>query len=261
MTSSNPRDVRFLRWYGITTTTALLALGIMAFRQSRSPRFDEITVERINVVEKDGTLRLTISNHGRLPDPVLGGKSYPLRTGTDGGSGLIFFNEEGNEDGGLVYQGRKTATGYRASGGLTFDQYNQDETIALDYTDENRQRRAGLLISDRPDTTLQIFAESAMAFTRITDSAEKARRMAAFRAAMRWKGMYGGTARAFIGKNPDKSADVSLFDRDGHPRLRMRVDSTGAPTLEFLDASGKVVMELPGCGVRGGGCGTKPGGH
>lgn len=250
MTHYTPRDVRFLRWYGVVTTTLLLGLGLTAFRQSRSPHFDEITVERINVVEKDGTLRLTISNHGRLPDPVLGGKSYPLRTGTDGGSGLIFFNEEGNEDGGLVYQGRKTATGYRASGGLTFDQYNQDETVALSYNDENRKRDAGLLISDRPDTSLQIFAESAMVFTKIADSTEKTRRMSAFREAMRQKGMYGGTRRAFIGKNADKSSTVALYDRQGNPRVRMRVDSTGTPALEFLDASGKIMYQLPGAETR-----------
>jgi hypothetical protein len=250
MTQYTPPNVRFLRWYGLATTTLLLGLGITAFRQYRSPRFDEITVERINVVEKDGTLRLTISNHSRLPDPVLGGKSYPLRSGTDGGSGLIFFNEEGNEDGGLVYQGRKTATGYSADAGLTFDQYNQDETVKLSYSDENRKRQAGLLISDRPDTSLQIFAESAMVFTRIADSAEKTRRMTAFREAMLRKGMYGSTPRAFIGKNADKSASLALYDREGNPRVRLRVDSTGAPTLEFLDAGGKVSYQLPGPGPR-----------
>ena len=111
-------------------------LALAAFRQAQKTRFTEIDVERINVVEKDGKLRLTISNAARLPDPIIGGKSYPLRGGTGAGSaGMIFFNDEGNENGGLVFAGRKTATGYRANGHLTFDQFDQDETVSFTYSD------------------------------------------------------------------------------------------------------------------------------
>jgi len=44
--------------------------------------------------------------------------------------------------------------------------------------------------------------------------------------------------RLFIGRNPDKSAIVNLRDPNGRPRLRMLVDSLGAPRIEFLDAAG-----------------------
>jgi hypothetical protein len=115
-----------------------------AFGQSQKARFTEIDVERINVVEKDGKLRLTISNAERLPQPIIGGKSYPLRGGTGAGSGgMIFFNDEGNENGGLAYAGHKTATGYRANGHLTFDQFDQDEAVSFSYTDVDGRSRAG----------------------------------------------------------------------------------------------------------------------
>jgi hypothetical protein len=36
-----------------------------------------------------------------------------------------------------------------------------------------------------------------------------------------------------------------LADLKGRPRLRLVVDSLGAPKIEFLDASGRVTAHLP----------------
>jgi len=116
-------DLRFLKGYAYGATSLVIVLSIVAFRQSRNAKFDTIDVQRINIVEADGRLRMTLSGHDKLPDPVIGGKSYPLRSGDGGrGAGVIFFNDEGNEDGGLTFNGRKTADGYVAGAGLTFDQ-------------------------------------------------------------------------------------------------------------------------------------------
>ena len=38
---------------------------------------------------------------------------------------------------------------------------------------------------------------------------------------------------------------VNLSDRDGKPRIRLMVDSLGTPSLEFLDATGRVTSRLP----------------
>lgn len=239
-------DMRFLKAYAFATTSLLIGLSIVAFRQSQTPHFKQIDVERINVVEPDGTLRMTISNHAAMPDPVIGGKSYPLRSGTGGaGAGMIFFNDEGNENGGLTYTGRKTATGYSAGAGLTFDQFNQDETVTLSYDDENRQRRAGLLIADRPDESIQAFAESAMVFKRLPDGPAKVQRMQEFQANARKHGVLGGVSRLYVGKGGSKESILMLADPKGHPRIKMTVDSLGTAKLEFLDAAGKVTYELP----------------
>ena len=85
----DPETQRELRQVRRVLVLAGLAAGVLtigAFRQIRANRFTEIDVERINVIEKDGKLRLTISNAARLPDPIIGGKSYPLRGGTGSGS-------------------------------------------------------------------------------------------------------------------------------------------------------------------------------
>src|SRR5205814_3199934 len=195
-------------------------------------------------------LRLTISNHARLPDVVVGGKSYPLRGGTGVQSaGLIFFNDEGNEDGGLVWAGRRSAAGYQASAALTFDQFDQDETVSIEYSDENRRRLAGLAVIDRPEEPIQIFAESLMAIRAMPEGAAKAERMRRFREQGAASGAFAAQ-RLFAGKRPDKSSTVMLSDPRGRPRLRLSVDSLGLARIEFLDDRGHVTRTLTGSDAR-----------
>jgi hypothetical protein len=245
------REVIRLRRTTRVTMLLLLIVSASAFWRARGPTtFDEIDVQRVNVKEPDGKLRLTISNHARLPDVVVGGKSYPLRGGTGVQSaGLIFFNDEGNEDGGLVWAGRQRPDGYNASAALTFDQFNQDETVSIEYQDANRQRRAGLAVMDRSEQAIQPFADSLMVIRALPDTAERNRRMMQFRESAISR---GGTSaqRLFAGKQPDKSSVVTLSDRSGHPRLRLAVDSLGAARIEFLDAGGRITRTLTGTDGR-----------
>jgi len=246
MSEDGSGNLRFLKAYAFASTSLVVVLAIVAFRQMQHAHFKEIDVQRINIVEPEGTLRMTISNHARMPDPVIGGKSYPLRTGTGGaGAGLIFFNDEGNENGGLTYTGRKTATGHSAGAGLTFDQYNQDETVTLSYDDEDGERAAGLNILDRPDVSIQAFAESAMVYRALPEGPEKTKRMREFKERMAKAGYYGGATRMYAGKGEHKESLVMLADPHGHPRIRLKVDSLGAPSLEFLDSAGTVTYHLP----------------
>ena len=240
------RELRLLKGYALLSMPVLLMLSVAAFQQAgQQTRFDVIDVERINVIEKDGTLRLTISNRDRLPDPVIGGKSYPLRGGTGiGSAGLIFFNEEGNEVGGLVYQGSQTDSGFRASAHLTFDQFNQDEALSLAYSDQNGRRRAGMTITDRSNESIQAFAESAMVIRRLPEGPERTRRMDALRADLVRRGQ-APAQRLYAGKGLNKESIVMLADPQGRPRIRLMVDSLGVPKLEFLDERGTVTYRLP----------------
>ncbi len=246
MSDDSSKELRFLKAYAYGATTLIVLLGVLAFRARQTPRFREIQVQRIDVVEPDGTLRMVLSNHTLFPQPIIGGKAYPLRTGTGGaGAGMIFYNDEGNEDGGLTFTGRRTADGYAAGAGLSLDQYNQDETVTLSYDDRNGRRRAGLTIADRPNGSIQVFADSAMAIRALPDGPEKTRRLAALQTYMRSQGYFGDTPRVYAGKDPDRTALVVLSDPQGRPRLRLAVDSLGAPKLQFLDEAGKVTSELP----------------
>jgi hypothetical protein len=52
------RELRLLRAYVFVTSVLLAGLSVAAIRQATaSPKFSEITVERLNVVDANGTLR------------------------------------------------------------------------------------------------------------------------------------------------------------------------------------------------------------
>ena len=240
------RDLRLVRGYAAAASLLLGVLSLAAFQQGGRARFTEIDVERLNVVEKNGTLRLAIFNSQRKPPIIFNGKEYPgLRGGQAiGMAGMNFFNEEGSEVGGFGWRGRKTADGHSAAGHLIFDQYNQDETLIVSYTDLNGQRRAGLSVVDQPNAPIQPALDSMLVFRALPDGPEKTRRVEAFRE-LRRKGGEIRATRLFVGKDPSKSAVVSLSDPRGRPRLRLSVDSLGAAKVEFLDESGKVTHSVP----------------
>src|SRR5262245_4656371 len=143
------RDVRFLKRYSIGMTAVVLILGVGAFvRPPRREKFTEIDVERINVVEPDGKYRLVISNRARSIGPIYKMQPFAYKGGNR--PGLIWFNDEGTENGGMTFTGARTADGkYRASTHMSFDQFDEDQILNLDYADDQRGRLTGFTIQDR----------------------------------------------------------------------------------------------------------------
>jgi hypothetical protein len=220
--------------YTIVSTTLTGALAMAAFiRAPARPHFKEIDVERINIVEADGRVRLTLSNAERSPGWMHRGKLIPGRPKE---AGMIFFNDEGEENGGLIFGGKKSGDTVESYGHLSFDQYDQDQDMSLDYNEENGERREGLAFLDRPTVSLwdqvaRFRALDSMPAGPARDSAKAA--------------VFAGVARrAYIGRNAKKTAMVELSDAAGHTRLRLAVDSAGAARIEFLDAAGKVTKRV-----------------
>jgi hypothetical protein len=232
------RDVRFLKRYSIGMTVVVLILGVGAFvRPPHREKFTEIDVERINVVEPDGKLRLVISNRPRSIGPIYKGQPF----GYEGGSrpGLIWFNDEGTENGGMTFTGSRGADGkFSASTHMSFDQFDQDQVLNLDYNDDNGRRVTGLSINDRANVNIFDMVKERDSIRKMTDTV--ARNAALARWAAPRNGVPLAAQRAFFGKDPAKNAAVVLSDPNGKPRLRMVVDSLGAARIEFLDADGKV---------------------
>jgi hypothetical protein len=241
------RDLRSLKLYAALVTLLLGVLSVAAFRQASRTRFTEIDVERINVVEKNGTRRLAIANSARMAPVTFYGKEYPGVRGGDaiGAAGLIYFNDEGTESGGYVWTGRRLPDGtHGAAGFLTFDQYNQDEALTLGYSDENGRRQVGLTVIDEPEVSLQPAIESLTVIRTVKDSAERARQLERYVGELRRKGEVRAN-RVFVGKDPTKAALVWLADPKGRPRLRLSVDTLGAARIELLDEGGKVTDQWP----------------
>lgn len=237
MQSKLERDVRFLKIYAAAATLVcgLFVLSAFAFQERPRQKFQEIDVERINIVEKDGKLRMVISNRERQHPGVIDGKVIPRPNGRP--PGMIFFNHQGNEAGGLVFD-ENGGDGHFLQ--LSFDKSRQDQTVALRHLESNNgQYFAGLEIWDRPHNSLADVMTRSETIAKMPNGPEKD---AASQAVQRDN---FSPERVLIGKLRDKSATIVLSDSQGRPRIRLSVGETGNPKLEFLDESGKVTYKLP----------------
>lgn len=231
------RDIRLLQAYAAVSSLLLVFLAAAALKQSAPQKIDELTVQRLNVVDANGTLRLVISNKDRMHPGVLDGVTIDRPRPV---AGLLFFNDEGDEVGGLTVTGQAHDGQRRANALLAFDQFKQDQTVAISYSETNGQRSAGLQVWDRADQPLSDLIRKLNAANAIQNADERDKAVKAVRAAAP-----PGPRRVFVGKNADRSATVSLADANGKPRLALKVDADGAASIEFLDAEGKVVQRMP----------------
>ena len=69
------RDARFLKGAALGLTVLLAAVSVAATTQQ--PRFEELSAERINIVEPNGTPRLILYNSSHTPGAILYGKDHP----------------------------------------------------------------------------------------------------------------------------------------------------------------------------------------
>ncbi len=230
------KQVRFLQIYAVVATLACAVFLLTAFTMQKQ-KFGEIDVERINVIEKDGSTRLVISNKERSPGPIERGKPFGYPGG--GRAGLIFYNDEGTEDGGLIFSGKKENGKARAVGSLTFDQYEQDQTIALQYIDDSGQRRAGLAINDWPtDISGMQLDQKRKALQQMPDGPAKNEERQRLR-------QYSPKLRMYAGRGRNGASLVQLADGEGRTRLQLVVDPAGSARIEFLDEKGKVTQQVP----------------
>lgn len=238
------RRLRLLAAFNALALCALVPLALGAFRPSHG-RFADLDVERLRIVTPDGTPIIVMARPGLLPGPTIAGKAYPasVSEGREQLGGMIFFNQRGDEVGGLIFNGfAKGDSSYSALGHLSLDQWQQNQVVALQYLDNGRTRRAGLRVYDRPTTvTLNGELDRIVAAQGATPAVRDS--LARLGAAARARGE-SGAERVFIGSQ-DRTAQVTLRDAKGRVRARLVVDSADVARLEFLDVDGKVVSRYP----------------
>jgi hypothetical protein len=233
-------DRRFLAIYSgaITVTFAITILcGFLPAR--RAQNFDEITVHRINIVEPDGKIRLVLTNKNSAPGVYIKNKEYPH--GTRQSAGLLFFDDEGTEDGGLIY-GVKTDPSGRVTGSyghLSFDKYMQDQIFTIEAGSQDHKDYSTLNIQDRGDYPIMDAIEANQRISKLPREQQGAE----------WKKFMathpGDHTRVLLGRTADGSAVLRLKDKEEHDRIVLSVAPDGSPKLQMLDANGKVLSELP----------------
>jgi hypothetical protein len=231
------RDLRILKAYAGAMTLVVGVLSLAAFTrhgptqvgeiQGTRAKFDVIDVERINVLEPDGKYRLILSNRPRSIGPIYKMKPF----GYEGGVGPddlvqrrrdrrrrlhVYRKHLHRHD--LDYDRRRCTKGtFSSSTHMSFDQFNQDQVLNLDYADNNGRRNIGVSVYDRSDVDIHDMVEERNTIMKIADTV--ARNAALQKWAAPRTGVPLAAQRLFVGRDPSKSAVLNLSDRDGKPRL------------------------------------------
>lgn len=214
---------RLSLYCGGVTLLALAGL-LMGASAHRDASFDVIDAQRINIREPDGTLRLVVSNRTHFPGGFMKGEEITAHKRPM--AGMLFLNDEGTENGGLIFNGALGKDGRPDSGmSLTFDRYQQDQQLQLLGLDGPDGNIAGLMFNDVAD-----------GLKRPIFSADDERLAKAGEEAI--------TRRVFLGRSDARNAMLQLLDAKGNPRLQLQVTPKGEATLAFLDEAGETTRVI-----------------
>lgn len=227
------KEILILKIYaGLLTLCCAVLFGIL-FKKLGSK---EINVERINIVESDGNLRMVISNKARQHPGKMDGITYEERKGLRP-PGMMFFGENGNEVGGLVFDGN---TGKGQGGSLTFDKFRGDQTIQFIHDEEaDGSYFAGLKVSDQNMPLNDLLKKD----KEISKLASKGEQDAAWKQ-LKAEGLLM-TERLRIGKDQEKSSIIKMKDAKGNVRIELKVEAAGNPKINLFDENGKIIYSLP----------------
>jgi len=190
--------------YSATVSTVLAIVMLTGAGARDTSTFDRIRVHRLEVVEPNGTVRLVLANKKSLPPVIIKGKEHPEVGEARPQAGMIFYNDEGTENGGLIFSGHLSEKGevVDSGGSFSFDRYGGNQIIQLVGVDDATDRFAGLAVSGKDHR------------------------------------------RIWVGSDKDGTALMSLMDANGRNRNVMRVREDGNPSIEFLDEKGHVIRQI-----------------
>ncbi len=202
--------------------------------KKESTHFKKLTAERIDIVGENGNKFIVLSNpkdqalattNGELTNPENSERNTP---------GLIFFNSEGDEVGGLVFDKDSEGT-YQM---LTFDQNKNDQIMVLrkDEYEENGKwfRQYGLEISERSEKSYQKVIKEYNSISKIEDSIERADEFKKF-----WENPeHLAPKRLFLGRLENLNTGLFLLDKENNIKLSIYVDAKGNPVMQYVDSLG-----------------------
>ncbi len=208
---------------------------------SRTVRFDEITVGRINIVEPDGTKRIIISNRSQFPGDFYRGKETQRPDRRDS-AGLLFINDEGTENGGLIQSGVEGKDGKANAGlSLTFDRFRQDQALQLSHDDDGAKSLSAVRINDVPDPNVSSYDDMHRYLHDTLKMTPEEKRDYVQKLKDEGKLLQN---RIYLGTTEDHAAALVLKDAKGKPRLRLAVTDGGDAVVELLDAQGRVLKRV-----------------
>ncbi|MGX7668256.1 hypothetical protein [Flavobacterium pedocola] len=237
MKTTMEKKVNFLMTYAIAGTLTLSFLILNSFTtKDRIENFDEITVKKITVTGEDNLPRMVLSNETRQHPGRMNGKEMEKR---ERPSGIIFFNNQGDECGGLIHQA-KFKDGKTISGmSFTMDNYKDDQVVQLlndeYYADGKAFIQRGLKINEYPlGSDLEERNKQIAAINKIPDEKERNQKLNEL-----WR-KQGAVNRVFIGRTKGNSSGLFLAGPDGKPKMMIYVDDKGEPKIQTYNDKGEI---------------------
>jgi len=234
---SNPR---FLAAYSGLLTIVFFVVVVFGAAALHNRTFGTITAHRINIVEPDGTVRLTISDRADFPGAWNRGKEYP-RPDRREAAGMLFMSDEGTEQGGFIWGAGQLPDGSIQNHiHLSFDQYEENQIFAIDAGQEGEEKFSRITMVDQGNYPIEEKRKANEAIGKLPADQQDAA-WAKFFAAHR-----SDVKRMELGRSEDGSVGLQLRDPSGQVRILLSVRPHGEPILQFISADGKVLRELTG---------------
>lgn len=232
------KKVKILTYYAFESTVILSLMLLFSFKKNNDvTNFDEINVKKINIIEKDGTIRMVISNKELQHSGRMNGKDADKR---ERPAGLLFFNDEGDECGGLIYQTKNTENGKIAGMSITMDRYKDDQVLQI-LNDEFIQKdkimsQRGLFINDFPsNSNLETRNKAIQEAQKISDEKTRNEKLSQIYQSQ------GSKNLLFLGKTKGNSQGLFIADANGMPKMMIYVDEKGNPKIQTFNDKGEIV--------------------
>ncbi|CAL2104195.1 conserved protein of unknown function [Tenacibaculum sp. 190130A14a] len=241
------RELVFLRSFAVTVGLGILAFLSYSFKSGNpfNQKFGTIDVERINIIEKDGTVKMVITNADHFPtkgDAINGRINHKRKKR----AGMLFFNEDGMECGGFIYDGAKNEQGHSAGLSLTYDQFDGDQVMQLLSTDKKvngKRYKSNLLVfNDQGDHVTQQGNNTLQ--NEIKAIKDPKLRKAKYEEYKKKGLLSTHTPRVALG-NFVNNKGLYLFDDNGKPRALFCIDENNKVKLETYDEKGNVLNSWP----------------
>lgn len=241
---------KFLAAYSGVLTLIVTVAMLSGFSGPRGHRFDTITVQRINIVEPDGTLRMVLTNNSRLPGVIQHGKEYPDFADRKGRTtaGILFYDAEGSESGGLTFGGRTDEQGRISRfGHFAFDRYEQDQMLTISASDDGTNYVSSINFNQLPNWSIVDYLELRLQIQDLPPEEQEA-------AVEEFYETHpiddAGPRALFASVNapalPDQNlSTLRFYDQGNTERLRTGLDASDEPSIELFDATGNPTYTIP----------------
>lgn len=231
------KKINFLMTYAIVSTLFISFLALSSFNEKEKlAKFDEIVVKKITVVGEDNLPRMVLSNETRQNPGRMNGKEWAKR---ERPSGIIFFNNQGDECGGLIYQAKEKDGKIISGMSFTMDNYKDDQVLQIlndeYYADGKAFIERGISINQYPvGTNLDDRNKKLEELNKIKNEKEREEKT---RELMQKE---SAVNRLFIGRTKGNSSGLFLAGPDGQPKMMIYVDDKGNPKIQTFNEKGEM---------------------